>query len=292
MYFMRCRHNWRYTQGYFFCKKCGKRKSDQKDSVLFKDDNSFNYYFHSPNRKKNTKKAIIIFSFILLFLSSILFLDNTGIEFIDNINVDSVFNLHDSFANFQDLPIPNSESITNMINNSISKVISHDTEINIPIRLESGFDTSLIEDYVYEFTNKERQKREMPSLDRTTTIDSIARNHSLDMSNRNYFDHVTPEGLDPTDRGIKAGYDCRKQYAYGLAENIYQMYTYSSYTAWGDSLTYDWFEGEQAIAKELIYGWMYSPGHRENILNKSYDRIGVGVIINSDEEVYATQNFC
>ena len=44
------------------------------------------------------------------------------------------------------------------------------------------------------------------------------------MSNRNYFSHDTPEGLDPTDRGNNAGYTCRKDfgsyYTEGLGENI------------------------------------------------------------------------
>jgi uncharacterized protein YkwD len=37
---------------------------------------------------------------------------------------------------------------------------------------------------------------------------------------------------------------------------------------------------------------MESPGHRENILTKTYDSEGIGVEISADDKVYITQNFC
>ena len=116
------------------------------------------------------------------------------------------------------------------------------------------------------------------------------------MSKRNYFEHDTPEGLDPTDRGIRAGFECRKDYGsfytHGLAENIALNYTYSTYRISGDKSTYDWLENEEELARDIVVGWMNSPGHRENILKDTYERIGIGVIINDAEEVYSTQNFC
>lgn len=178
----------------------------------------------------------------------------------------------------------------------VPKVELPNVPIQSPIRVDSGFDSNLVEKYIYEFTNDERQKRGVSSLSRITTIDSIARNHSLDMSNRIYFSHTTPEGLDPTDRGNKAGYNCRKDYgsyySVGLAENIYQTYTYSSYMTKGIKSSYHWVADEETLAKEIVDGWMDSQGHRENILEKKYTNIGVGVAINEDETVYATQNFC
>ena len=56
--------------------------------------------------------------------------------------------------------------------------------------------------------------------------------------------------------------------------------------------SYNWLEDEEAVAKELVNGWMDSPGHRENILDRQYGRIRVGVVINSAEDIYSTQNFC
>ena len=160
----------------------------------------------------------------------------------------------------------------------------------------SGFDEYIVEDYIYKLTNVERENRGLPVLSRVSIIDSIARSHSQDMSDRGYFEHDSPEGLGPTDRGIKAGYDCRKNYgsyySYGLAENIMYGYTYSSYTISGSKTSYSWHDSEEELAREIVTGWMNSPGHRENILDSSYDKIGIGVVINAYEEVYSTQNFC
>ena len=44
------------------------------------------------------------------------------------------------------------------------------------------------------------------------------------------------------------------------------------------------------LAKNLVDGWMDSPGHRANILNAQLRHIGVGVA-HSDNYIYATQNF-
>ena len=41
----------------------------------------------------------------------------------------------------------------------------------------------------------------------------------------------------------------------------------------------------------MVNDWMESQGHRENILGRDYDQIGIGVKF-SNYEIYATQNFC
>ncbi len=46
------------------------------------------------------------------------------------------------------------------------------------------------------------------------------------------------------------------------------------------------------LAELVVDGWMDSSGHRENILKDSYDLEGIGVAIDSTEQVYITQNFC
>ena len=47
---------------------------------------------------------------------------------------------------------------------------------------------------------------------------------------------------------------------------------------------------QKKLAKDLVDGWMKSPGHRANILNAQLRYIGVGVA-HSDNYIYATQNF-
>lgn len=139
----------------------------------------------------------------------------------------------------------------------------------------------IVEGFVYTMTNRHRVAAGLQPLERVPAIDEIARAHSQDMAERGYFSHDTPEGLDPTDRADRAGYDCitihGSYYTHGLAENIF----------WHGG----WWYGAELLAGEIMDGWMDSPGHRQNIMESSYERIGVGVAINTGA-VYATQNFC
>ena len=166
----------------------------------------------------------------------------------------------------------------------------------VPVRMESGFDRRLVERHIYEMTNEQRRLAGAATLVRDEAVDLIAYGHSADMAARGYFAHDTPEGLDPTARGQRAGYECRKDYGSyyttGLAENIFQSHTYSSYMTAGVASSYTWLEDEEELARQMMDGWMDSPGHKRNILEPQYDRIGVGVQISPDEQVLATQNFC
>ena len=166
----------------------------------------------------------------------------------------------------------------------------------VPVRMESGFDRRLVERHIYEMTNEQRRLAGAATLVRDEAVDLIAYGHSADMAARGYFAHDTPEGLDPTARGQRAGYECRKDYGSyyttGLAENIFQSHTYSSYMTAGVTSSYTWLEDEEELARQMMDGWMDSPGHKRNILDPQYDRIGVGVQISPDEQVLATQNFC
>ena len=99
------------------------------------------------------------------------------------------------------------------------------------------------------------------------------------------YGHIV-DGKGATDRALDAGYDCRAyredgSYSYGLSENIFK-YTKPD-TLW---------HGEDApkkMARQLVDGWMESPGHRKNILDVDSRKLGVGVYVN--DWVYATQNF-
>lgn len=149
--------------------------------------------------------------------------------------------------------------------------------------------TELIEETIHVIVNQHRDAAGLAPLERDSRLDTIARAHSQDMADRDYYSHDTPEGLDPTDRGMAAGYDCRKDYGsyytYGIAENIHSTYS-------------DWYGDPVQMGRLLMdglgdqMGWMDSYGHRQNIMDPNYDHIGVGVAFNDAGDVYATQNFC
>jgi len=73
-----------------------------------------------------------------------------------------------------------------------------------------------------------------------------------DIFEKQYFAHISPEGLGPSDLAEKSGYEYIM-----IAENL----------ALGN------FKDDNT----LVNAWMDSPGHRANILNNRYTEIGVAV---------------
>jgi uncharacterized protein YkwD len=152
-----------------------------------------------------------------------------------------------------------------------------------------------LERRIHDLINKERSAKKLRALQFDEKLSSIARAHSTDMARRKFFSHINPDGKDPTARGELAGYRCKKDFGSyfteGLAENLYQGNLYSSVRTRGTVKTYTWNTLED-LAGQSVSGWMKSKGHRENILQKTYERTGVGVAIGKDDKVYVTQVFC
>ncbi len=114
----------------------------------------------------------------------------------------------------------------------------------------------LHERHIVTLTNIEREKRGLHPLLWDSDLRDIARSHSKDMAENDYFAHRNKVGDGATERGIKAGYSCRKPGTIGLGENIHFGLTDPEYT---------------------VQSWMDSPGHRENMLDPTYDRVGIGI---------------
>ena len=182
------------------------------------------------------------------------------------------------------IPVDDIQSIPPLIQES--NIVNEKPEI----------DKLQLEHQIHFLTNQHRIDHGLSPLGWDDDLANVARHHSKDMASRNYFSHETPEGKNPTDRGLSKGYDCEKivgNLIYrGIAENIFQNNLYDK--VWyinGIPTSYEWNDLD-AIATSTVTGWMESPGHRENILTATYNKEGVGVEISSDDKVYITQNFC
>jgi uncharacterized protein YkwD len=105
--------------------------------------------------------------------------------------------------------------------------------------------------------NQERATRGLSLLRAKRPLALAAAAHSRDMVARDYFDHVSPAGVDPLARIRRAGY-LRSGSGYSLAENIAAA-------------------GGNASPAAIVSMWMNSPGHRDNILNPAYRDTGIGV---------------
>ncbi|MBM3176278.1 MAG: CAP domain-containing protein [Chloroflexi bacterium] len=115
--------------------------------------------------------------------------------------------------------------------------------------------------------NHARQRRHIGCLGRTNVLDRVAYGHSRSMAKRRHCDHGGFNG--------RCSYIERKTGLSRVAENCY-MFPARKYNA--------------KVARELVGGWLKSPGHRENLLNPEFKRTGIG-IVESRGYVYATQLF-
>jgi len=112
--------------------------------------------------------------------------------------------------------------------------------------------------------NEEREKEGLKPLVADPELVEVARSHSMDMFNRGYFSHYSPERISPFDRMkeshityIKAG------------ENLSMAPTLGS----------------------SHRGLMKSPGHRENILQPVFGRVGIGIMDGGRYGLMVTQDF-
>ena len=118
---------------------------------------------------------------------------------------------------------------------------------------------ALLEREVATLSNTEREQHGRSPLRWESALADIARSHSKDMAANSYFEHRNKQGENATQRGVKAGYRCVKATSIGLGENI--SFTSSGYFT----------------PKDTVQRWMNSPGHRVNMLDPLYDRVGVGI---------------
>lgn len=126
-----------------------------------------------------------------------------------------------------------------------------------------------LEDQVFEAINLERRAGGLPSLRRAGDLNAVARQHSRDMVARSYFAHTSPEGDDLRQRFARSGISNWRCIAENIAYN----------------------RGYPDPVAAVVEGWMRSPGHRRNILNRQLTESGIGVAVDEGGRTYFTQVF-
>lgn len=136
-------------------------------------------------------------------------------------------------------------------------------------------DVTPIEREIHRLTNEAREKHGRDSVKWHGGLAYVARDHSRDMNDRNFINHVNPDGEKPWDRTARYGVDLTQ-----ISENIsyVNIPNIDEYTI-------------EEIAKEPFKGWKTSEkGHWENILDEEHTHEGVGVYL-TENGVIATQLF-
>jgi uncharacterized protein YkwD len=149
--------------------------------------------------------------------------------------------------------------------------------------------TEEIERLIFDKTNAEREARGLHELTWDSSLANTSREHSVDMAQNDFFSHVNLKGEDPTDRARRHSFNVEKSigggaFMVGIGENIGEMPT-------GNIVGIGYVSHDpDSIATAQVQSWMESPGHRSNILDPQYDKLGVGVAY--DGMCYiSTQNF-
>lgn len=111
--------------------------------------------------------------------------------------------------------------------------------------------TSFSAEAVVEAMNQERAARGLRPLRLNPKLSLAAGDRIDDMFAKRYFDHVSPDGINPFVWVRKRGYTYR-----AIGENLAVGYP---------------------TAGRVVDGWMHSPGHRENILHTAFDEVGIAI---------------
>ena len=106
-------------------------------------------------------------------------------------------------------------------------------------------------DQMTALVNAHRRSAGCPELVWMQTVANAAQGHSDDMARRNYFAHQSPEGAGPADRLRAQGVTYR-----AMGENIAQ---------------------HPGTPRDVLAGWIASPGHRRNLEQCAFTHHGVGL---------------
>ncbi|MFN2456017.1 MAG: CAP domain-containing protein [Pyrinomonadaceae bacterium] len=126
-----------------------------------------------------------------------------------------------------------------------------------------------VERHAFDLINAQRVANGQTPFVWDGELTRMARLHSMHMAEKNFFDHVGPDGRDMVARA----HDCRIFGWRSLGENI-------SYN--------QGFDDPAAFAVER---WMHSTKHRTNILNGGFTRSGLGAARAADGRIFFTQVF-
>lgn len=135
--------------------------------------------------------------------------------------------------------------------NSLTVHPKSNEKVPLSFKYDNAVVRPFLEAQMLQLVNEERAKAGLKPVLADPELARVARTHSQDMFVRGYFAHVNPDGKDPFDRM--------------RAANV-------KFRAAGENL---------ALAQTLEIAHtnlMNSPGHRANILNPAFGRLGIGVL--------------
>jgi uncharacterized protein YkwD len=130
------------------------------------------------------------------------------------------------------------------------------------------YEVEQLERQCFDEVNRQRRAHGLFPLLFSNELIALARYYSWRMAEEKFFSHTDPEGRTVKERVSEYGIKWRV-----LGENLASSNGYVNPVA------------------ASLHGWMDSPGHRKNILERDYTQSAIGAWISSDGTVYFTQIF-
>jgi uncharacterized protein YkwD len=119
---------------------------------------------------------------------------------------------------------------------------------------------------ILDLTNQERTRAGLPAFKPSLVLSKVARGHSANMAKQGKIEHIL-DGKTPGQRAREGGYRFDV-----VGENV----------AWGE---------KGFTLPQVMKTWMDSKVHRDNILDKEFTEIGIGIITDAKGKSYYTQLF-
>lgn len=126
-----------------------------------------------------------------------------------------------------------------------------------------------VERVAFEMINQKRIENGLRPLAWNAELASVARVHSQNMAEYQFFGHRGLDGKMVSDRADHIGL--------------------SKWRAIGENIAFN--RGYQDPIAKAVEGWMNSPGHRHNLLEDSWKESAVGAAVAPDGSYYFTQVF-
>ena len=125
------------------------------------------------------------------------------------------------------------------------------------------------ESEIFALVNEQRRRGGLKALEWDDELARLARDYSGKMARGGFFDHHDSEGKTVVERAEHARI---KDWA-KIGENLFYC------------------EGTDKFSRLAVRGWMESPTHKDNILDRDWNRSGIGIYEARDGGIYVTQVF-
>lgn len=138
-----------------------------------------------------------------------------------------------------------------------------------PAKTTKTIDAYDLERRAFELINQRRENCGLTPLKWSDDVARIARLHSENMANYNFFSHAGVDGFLVNDRA--------------------DFFGISKWQAIGENIAYN--QGFENPVEFAVERWMQSTKHRENLLNGRWKESGIGIAVTANGTYYFTEVF-